>query len=1163
MDNRGRSKVFISYSRADLAFADELVAALGMSAEFEILFDRSGIGHGEEWRKRLGRLIVECDTVVFVLSPDSVASEVCAWEIEEARRLCKRIIPVLWRAVDFAKAPEGLSAINAVPFERERAVSGLPKLVTALKSDLAWLREHTRLGERAADWERSGRAMEYLLRGAALNAVRDWQAAKPANAPETTELQRAFIQASEEEESRLLSEERKRLEELETAKAVAEAERDAAETARAKETLAARRVVRATTSGFIVSLVLLAAAAVAGWLAYQNAEDERAAAVRADAAAKRAEQEAARAASAAANAEAQRDAALLIQSRFLARAAQEFLARGDAANAIGLARTALPKDLSNPDRPVAVEPVQAIFDAYGKLRELATLRGHTVGLDGALPLPDERILTWGRDGTLRWWRADGTSLRAVLAHDHPTKPGTSEDTGVHDVLRLEDGRILSWGVDKTAKLWSDDGAFIEEFLNEESWIHLERLRDGRIAARSGSQYRLWSADLAPLMTLQSPLRWMMGATLLHDGRFLTWQQGRPSRNSTRSVYEAMLWEPDGTPGPVLEGHEDRIRGGFQLQDGRIVTWDHGRSLRFWSADGRPESVVENVHRHLQDVFPLADGRVFSWGQEAYGDNVWWARLWSATGESVPLIEASGPPLKGIELDDGRLLLGTNSIAPTIWSTGGERGPVLRGHETRAYNAEQWPDGRIVTYGTDRTARVWSRDGAPLVVLRGHEGGVGGAQPLSNGRLLTWSYWDRTARIWSEEPRPRSTIRLQSDPAQDVKQLSSGRIATRANDGGVVLYGLALERELTLRNDERDIIGLVELSDGRLLTQGSWYSNRRPGPALRMWSDAGESLVDLAGPDVELLHVAQTPSGRILAFDSSGQSWLWHPDGQLERRQRETGTERFFRVFPLADGRFVTLGDNNALQLWSAEGAPVRVLVADAERGPQEVISLSDGRFLSLSVGAEPQLWQENGDLGPPIRLDEGPFIGGATPLANGKILLNRGDGTMFVVNSDGALREIAFPPGPGGRYPQHTIIKLSDGRLLVSTSDRETRLWSADGEPGPQVLSEEIGGARLLSDGNLLVWPVNRYDLQIVGEDGRRGPLLRGQQSTITDAFQLADGRILSWGEDSVIHVWPGSVDQAVAWADDVIARLQPLTLGERCNHYLEPPAACAEADGD
>jgi len=103
-------------------------------------------------------------------------------------------------------------------------------------------------------------------------------------------------------------------------------------------------------------------------------------------------------------------------------------------------------------------------------------------------------------------------------------------------------------------------------------------------------------------------------------------------------------------------------------------------------------------------------------------------------------------------------------------------------------------------------------------------------------------------------------------------------------------------------------------------------------------------------------------------------------------------------------------------------------------------------------------------------------------------------------------------------------------------------------------------GARLLSDGSFLVWPAaSRRDLQIIGPDGEPGPILRGRESEIKQAMQLADGRILSWAEDASVRIWPGSVDQAVAWADDVITRLQPLSLDERCDHYVEQPAACAD----
>ncbi len=1161
MEGTGRSKVFISYSRADLAFTDELAATLAMQSDFEILFDRIGIGHGEAWRQRLSKLILECDTMVFVLSPDSVSSEVCAWEIKEARRLSKRIIPILWRAVDFVKVPADLSAINAVPFNGEHAVSGLPKLVTALNSDLAWLREHTRLGERATEWQLSGRATAYLLRGAALETVREWLAQKPANAPVATELQRVFIQTSEEEESRLLSDERKRLDELERAKAIAESERDAAEKARAKEASAARRVVRATSAGLIVALILLVAASGAGWLAYQNAQEERAATKRADRAAARAEKEATRATTAAAAADAQRDAALLIQSRFLARAARESLSRGDAANAVGLARAALPKDRSKPDRPVAIEPIQVIFDAYGKLLERATLRGHGAGLDGALALPGERILTWGRDGTIRWWHVDGTLLKTALAHAHPTQPGSAEDTGVHGVLRLDDGRLMSWGIDKTAKLWKNDGSFVEEFLDEASWIQIERLRDGRIAALVGNEYRVWSAALEPMIVLRAPLKWMTGARLLNEGRFLTWQQG-PSGEVGKRTYTAMLWGPDGTPGPVLEGHERNIRGAFQLTDGQIVTWENGPGLRVWSADGQLKTVIEKAHQHApKQVFPLRDGRFFTWGQEAHNDKVWWARLWTAQGESVPLIEASGPPLQGLELADGRLLLGANSRNPTIWHSNGTRGPVLRGHEKPAYATVQWPDGRIVTRGTDHTARIWSPDGVPLLTLRGHERGVAGIEPLSGERFLTWSFWDRTARIWSKEPWPRSLLHPEGGDTEKVQQLSSGKIAIHSRTGSVVLYSADLEAGPSLRNAARAVSGLIEMPDGRLLTQGSINGNRQPGPALRMWSSSGEIIGDLAGHDAAFLHVARTPSGHILGFEQSGQVWVWRSDGQLVGKRNATDTSAFYRVIPLQDGRSITEGGDRRLQIWSIEGEPGGVVNTREAMTAKQVVAFGDGRFLTIAWNGPPRVWEGNGDPGPTLELGNTSPAMTATPLQNGRILLNRTDGSLLIVHSNGSFRKVHHEPGAGGRFQRHEVFKLSDGRLLISTSNQGTHIWSADGLPSRRILDTAIAGATLLSDGSLLIWPADRHELQIIQPDGQLGPALRGHEAAIQQAIQLSDGRILSWAEDASVRIWLGSIDQAIDWADDVVARLRPLTLAERCDHYLEPTTACTEVE--
>ncbi|MEM1151954.1 MAG: toll/interleukin-1 receptor domain-containing protein, partial [Pseudomonadota bacterium] len=68
-------KVFVSYSRADVAFADQLVAMLA-DAGFDPIIDRHDIDPAEKWKTRLGDLIFTCDKVVFILTETSAGSPV-------------------------------------------------------------------------------------------------------------------------------------------------------------------------------------------------------------------------------------------------------------------------------------------------------------------------------------------------------------------------------------------------------------------------------------------------------------------------------------------------------------------------------------------------------------------------------------------------------------------------------------------------------------------------------------------------------------------------------------------------------------------------------------------------------------------------------------------------------------------------------------------------------------------------------------------------------------------------------------------------------------------------------------------------------------------------------------------------------------------------------
>jgi hypothetical protein len=70
-------RVFISYSRDDLEFADQLQVALKV-AGFDATIDLESISAAEAWERRLSNLIRGADTIVFVLSPSSAISKVCS-----------------------------------------------------------------------------------------------------------------------------------------------------------------------------------------------------------------------------------------------------------------------------------------------------------------------------------------------------------------------------------------------------------------------------------------------------------------------------------------------------------------------------------------------------------------------------------------------------------------------------------------------------------------------------------------------------------------------------------------------------------------------------------------------------------------------------------------------------------------------------------------------------------------------------------------------------------------------------------------------------------------------------------------------------------------------------------------------------------------------------
>ncbi|UGY19615.1 toll/interleukin-1 receptor domain-containing protein [Bradyrhizobium septentrionale] len=196
--------VFISYSRKDVDFAQKIVAALearGLTPRI----DTRDLPKLEDWRRELLGFIREADAVVFIVSPNSILSPVCAWEVEQVAALNKRLAPIVLERVSDDRIPEAIARINYLFFDKADDFDArVDELAHALQTDLVWLKEHTRVGELARRWDERNRPGGLTLRGQELQSVEHWIASRPRGAPEPTALHKSFVAESRRAATRRL-----------------------------------------------------------------------------------------------------------------------------------------------------------------------------------------------------------------------------------------------------------------------------------------------------------------------------------------------------------------------------------------------------------------------------------------------------------------------------------------------------------------------------------------------------------------------------------------------------------------------------------------------------------------------------------------------------------------------------------------------------------------------------------------------------------------------------------------------------------------------------------------------------------------------------------------------------------------------------------------------
>jgi WD40 repeat protein len=194
-----KTKIFISYSRKNISFVRKLNDALDATG-IEAWVDWEGIPPSADWMEEIKSATRAADAFVFVISPQSLASQVCAEELDLCLQYNKKLVPILYAEPEKGtKMHPKLKSTNWVNMrpKKDDFEGAISKVLESIQTDLEWVQRHTRLLQRANEWMEKRQNGSYLLRGSELEESQRWMAESTAEGERIVlPLQAEYITAS-------------------------------------------------------------------------------------------------------------------------------------------------------------------------------------------------------------------------------------------------------------------------------------------------------------------------------------------------------------------------------------------------------------------------------------------------------------------------------------------------------------------------------------------------------------------------------------------------------------------------------------------------------------------------------------------------------------------------------------------------------------------------------------------------------------------------------------------------------------------------------------------------------------------------------------------------------------------------------------------------------
>jgi len=863
------TSLFISYSRRDAEFARKLTKAFeGQNLDFWI--DWEGIPPTVDWWQEIEKGIEEADIFVFLLSPDSVKSKVCRQEIEHAGRNGKRLIPLVVRDIEADESPSELGHLNWI-FVRETDDFDIAfdKLITAIRTDYAWVQTHRQIQVKALEWERNNWENSFLLRGKELENAETQLVINSSKEPRPTDLQREYVLKSRQ---------------------------------------VTNRQRRITTGVAIAGVIALAALAIFGFVQAGLATEE-----------------ASQRATAQANTEIESDRrataqAIAEQNQSLAEErAMIALARQLEAQAINLADDSIDQALLLSMEAIRISPSDEVNSNLLNILETSPklssyIHTHQTAVHGVAFDPNRTGFATGSiDGIINIW--DFTTGKQL---------GSLNIGAVETLVFSADAQMLAAGHDNgVIDLWEvGTGKLIHSFQHNQDKIKsLAFSPNGEVLA-SGSRDQtvfLWNVNTGrPIFPSLKGHSALVGSLAFSpDGDMLA--SGDDGSN-------IILWDTSSGQriGSMLRGHTSWVLSLAFSPDGKTLASGSGDSrIILW--DLQDHQQTGQFIGHTSWVHSLTfspDGSVLaSGGQDGL------ILLWDTKTKQLMDRSLTGHTHAVLSLafasDNVSLLSGGGDGTAIRWNIRGitRVGKIILENSTRIYSVAFSPNGKMLASGDlwDGGVALWDVEsqttiGDPLI---GHDGRIRSLAFSPNGDILASAGDDQTVILWDVQSH-KKVVQLQGhrDQVMSVAFSPDGQlIASGSKDSSIIIWSITTQQPIMkLQNGHLSWVMSVAFSpNGQYLASGGWDK------MIWLWDMTTGTGVQLVRDNLDLVSsVSFSADGQWLASGGHpGEIYLWDVNNQIPMEDIISGHRSGVNSLRYSsDGKFLASGSGDGtVILW--------------------------------------------------------------------------------------------------------------------------------------------------------------------------------------------------------------------------------------------------------